>query len=126
LLRIVTVKDDSKATQAPTAAMSATMALGTSAGLEQSSSRPHQPTAPRQMTTATADYATWDVHAYSNLLEECTGYQVTQSTDRDGELCYQLIDPYGDAIGEPWYQWADVVFDTEDAVEAHLQTINGD
>lgn len=78
------------------------------------------------MTTATADYATWDVSAYSHLLEECTGYQVKQATDRDGELCYQLIDAYGDADGEPWYVWADLVMDTEEAIEAHLRTINGD
>ena len=77
-------------------------------------------------TTATAAYATWDVCAYSNLLEDCTGYTVRVATDEEGSHCYELVDAYGDADGEPWYVWADLVHDTEDAIEAHLRTINGD
>ena len=78
------------------------------------------------MTTATADYTTWDVGAYSGLLEDCTGYTVRVETDEEGEHCYQLVDAYGDAEGEPWYAWADVVFDTLDAIEAQLRTLRGD
>lgn len=78
------------------------------------------------MTTATADYTTWDVPAYSGLLEDCTGYTVQQQADSEGDHCYQLIDAYGDAEGEPWYEWADVIADTVDAIEAHLRTISGD
>lgn len=78
------------------------------------------------MTTATADYTTWDVSAYSGLLEDCTGYTVRQVTDSEGDHCYQLMDAYGDAEGDPWYVWADVVFDTEDAITATLRTLQGD
>jgi hypothetical protein len=78
------------------------------------------------MTTATKpadyDYTAWDVKAYSNLLEDCTGYTVQVATDEDGELCYQLTDAYGDADGDPWNYFADVVADTLDAIEAHLKT----
>jgi hypothetical protein len=80
------------------------------------------------MTTATAtttDYLAWDVRAYSGLLEECTGYTVQLATDGDGELCYQLTDACGDADGDPWYEWADVVADTLDAIETQLQAAAG-
>ena len=80
------------------------------------------------MTTATAtttDYAAWDVKAYSGLLENCTGYTVQVVTDDEGEHCYQLTDAYGDAEGEPWYVFADVVADTLDAIEAQLKTERG-
>ena len=78
------------------------------------------------MTTATAtttDYLAMEVRAYSGLLEDCTGYTVQLATDGEGELCYQLTCPCGDADGEPWYEWADVVADTLDAIEAHLQAV---
>ena len=78
------------------------------------------------MTTATAattDYTALDVRAYSGLLEDCTGYTVQLATDDEGELCYQLTCPCGDADGEPWYEWADVVADTLDAIEAQLQAL---
>lgn len=78
------------------------------------------------MTTATADYTTWDVQAYSGLLEDCTGYSVRLATDNEGDHCYQLVDAYGDAEGEPWYEWADVVADTVDAIAAQLATLRGD
>lgn len=78
------------------------------------------------MTTQTADYATWDLRAYSGLLEDCTGYTVQQQTDSEGDHCYQLVDAYGDAEGDPWYEWADVVSDTVDAIEATLRTLQGD
>ena len=78
------------------------------------------------MTTATAtttDYLAMEVQAYSGLLEDCTGYTVQLATDDEGELCYQLACPCGDAEGEPWYEWADVVADTLDAIEAQLQAM---
>lgn len=78
------------------------------------------------MTTATADYTTWDLKAYSGLLEDCTGYSVRLATDDEGDHCYQLTDAYGDAEGEPWYEWADVVADTVDAIVATLRTLQGD
>ena len=80
------------------------------------------------MTTATAtttDYLAWDVQAYSALLEDCTGYTVQLATDEEGELCYQLTDAYGDADGEPWYFFSEVVADTLDAIEAQLKTERG-
>jgi hypothetical protein len=75
------------------------------------------------MTTTTADYATWNVGAYSNLLEDCTGYTVRVATDDEGEHCYELVDAYGDAEGDPWYAWADLVHDTEDAIAACLREL---
>jgi hypothetical protein len=76
------------------------------------------------MTTATTtDYLAMEVRAYSGLLEDCTGCTVHVATDGEGELCYQLICPCGDAHEEPWYEWADVVADTLDAIEAHLQAM---
>jgi hypothetical protein len=78
------------------------------------------------MTTATAtttDYLAMEVQAYSGLLEDCTGYTVQLATDDEGELCYQLTDAYGDADGGPWYEWADVVAETLDAIEAQLQAV---
>jgi hypothetical protein len=81
------------------------------------------------MATATKptdyDYTAWDVQAYSALLEDCTGHSVQVATDNEGEHCYQLIDAYGDAEGEPWYVFADVVADTLDAIEAQLKTERG-
>lgn len=74
-------------------------------------------------TATTTDYTAWDVRAYSGLLEECTGYSVHVVTDDEGAHCYQLTDAYGDADGEPWYEWADVVADTLDAIEAQLQLV---
>ena len=62
------------------------------------------------------NYTKWDVHEYSNLLEECTNHTIRQVTDRLGDHCYQLIDPCGDATGDPWYFWDDVVADTIDAI----------
>ena len=76
------------------------------------------------MTSATAtttDYLAMEVRAYSGLLEDCTGYTVQLATDSEGELCYQLTDACGDADGDPWYEWADVVADTLDAIETQLQ-----
>ena len=83
------------------------------------------------MTTATAtttDYLflealAMEVQAYSGLLEDCTGFTVHIATDDEGEHCYQLTDAYGDAYGEPWYEWADVVAETLDAIEAQLQAM---
>lgn len=81
------------------------------------------------MTTATkpADYSStaWDVQSYSALLEDCTGYTVRLTTDEEGDHCYQLVDAYGDAEGDPWYVFADVVADTFDAIEAQLKTEQG-
>jgi len=77
-------------------------------------------------TRGAINYHTWDVSSYSRLLENCTGYSVRQGTDSEGELCYRLIDTFGDVEGDPYREWADVIHDTEDAIEAHLRTINGD
>jgi hypothetical protein len=77
-------------------------------------------------TTGAINYSAWDVSSYSGLLEDCTGYHVNQGTDSEGELCYWLIDAYGDVVGDPWYEWADVIHETVDAIEAQLRTINGD
>ena len=77
-------------------------------------------------TATTTDYLAWDVRAYSGLLEDCTGFTVHVATDDEGELCYQLTDAYGDAYGEPWYEWADVVAETLDAIEAYVADVVDD
>jgi hypothetical protein len=78
------------------------------------------------MTTATKpadyDFTAWSVENYSSLLEDCTGYTVQVATDDEGEHCYQLVDAYGDADGDPWYFFADLVADTFEAIFAHLKT----
>ena len=78
------------------------------------------------MTATVADYTGWHVSAYSRLLEDCTGHTVRVATDLEGDHCYELVDPCGDVCGDPWYRWDDLVYDTEDAIAAHLRTINGD
>ncbi len=77
-------------------------------------------------TIGATDYSSWDVSRYSSLLEDCTGYNVRQGTDSEGELCYWLIDAYGDIEGDPWYEWDDVIIETVDAIESQLNTIHGD
>jgi len=68
------------------------------------------------MQSTATDYRTYSVQAYSGLLEEYTGYTVRVSTDPAGDHCYELVDPCGDTDGEPWYVWADLVSDTEEAI----------
>ncbi len=58
---------------------------------------------------------------YADKLEEATNFSITLGYDKDEEE-YQifLIDPYGDAEGDPWTDWNDFVFDTEPVIARAL------
>jgi hypothetical protein len=43
-----------------------------------------------------------------DALQSCTGYDLIQRSDDDGEKEYFLIDPCGDQDGEPFYSLDDV------------------
>ena len=57
---------------------------------------------------------------YASRLEEATGFNIRWNYDqREGAWAFYLIDPYGDVEGDPWYCWADLVADTQDAVDEY-------
>jgi hypothetical protein len=43
-----------------------------------------------------------------DALQSCTGYDLIQRSDDDGEKEYLLIDAYGDQDGDPFYDLDDV------------------
>ena len=61
--------------------------------------------------------------AYANRLEEATGFTIRWNFDqREGAWAFYLIDPYGDVEGDPWHSWADLVHNTQDAVDEYEAT----
>ena len=61
--------------------------------------------------------------AYSNRLEEGTGFTIRWGYDqREQAWAFYLIDPCGDVEGDPWHSWADLVHDTQDAVDEYEAT----
>jgi len=63
--------------------------------------------------------------AYAGRLEEATGFTIRWNYDqREQAWAFYLIDPYGDAEGDPWFCWADLVAETQDAVDEYEATWN--
>ena len=60
------------------------------------------------------------VKAYASRLEDVTGFTI-EAGRKDGEPCWWLVDPSGDRYGDPWFVWADLVFDTLGTVENQEQ-----
>jgi len=61
--------------------------------------------------------------AYAGRLEEATGFTIRWNYDHQEQAwAFRLIDPYGDVWGDPWYCWADLVADTQDAVDEYEAT----
>jgi hypothetical protein len=56
--------------------------------------------------------------AYSNLLEDATGYTIESARDDDGDKCFYLIDACGDRSGDPWYDFRDLFLETEEVIDA--------
>ena len=76
------------------------------------------------MTTTAARATARDLgasrKAYASRLEEATGFTIRWGYDqREGAWVFYLIDPYGDVEGDPWHSWADLVHDTQDAVDEY-------
>ena len=62
--------------------------------------------------------------AYAGRLEEATGFTIRRNYDqREQAWAFYLIDPYGDAEGDPWFCWADLVAETQDAVDEYEATL---
>jgi hypothetical protein len=58
--------------------------------------------------------------AYANRLEEATGFTIRWNYDKQEQAwAFYLIDPCGDVEGDPWYCWADLVYDTQDAIDEY-------
>jgi hypothetical protein len=57
-----------------------------------------------------------------NALNECTGWDLHHHEDEDDELCYILIDPFGDQDGDPFYDLDDVAdyITNNDQVDQYL------
>jgi len=62
---------------------------------------------------------------YRSRLEEATCYTTRATRDADGEPCWFLVDPCGDDCGEPWYEWADLVFETYPELERYEASLLG-
>lgn len=61
--------------------------------------------------------------AYANRVEEATGFIIRWGYDHTEQAwAFRLIDPYGDVMGDPFYCWADLVHDTQDAVDEYEAT----
>ena len=61
--------------------------------------------------------------AYAGRLEEATGFTIRWNYDqREQAWAFYLIDPYGDVWGDPWYCWADLVAETQDAIDEYEAT----
>ena len=58
---------------------------------------------------------------YADKLEDATNFSITLNFDTEEEE-YQiyLIDPCGDAEGDPWTDWNDFVSDTEPVIARAL------
>ena len=55
--------------------------------------------------------------AYSNRLEDATGYTVASQYDRrEGAFLWYLVDGCGDIEGDGWATFADLMADTEEQV----------
>lgn len=60
---------------------------------------------------------------YANRLEEATGFTISWQYDqREGAWAFYLIDPYGEVEGDPWFCWADLVDDTQEAIDEYEAT----
>ena len=58
--------------------------------------------------------------AYASRLEEATGFTIRWNYDQQEQAwAFYLIDPYGDVEGDSWFCWADLVADTQDAVDEY-------
>ena len=61
--------------------------------------------------------------AYASRLEEAMGFTIRWCYDQQEQAwAFYLIDPYGDVEGDPWHCWADLVHDTQDAVDEYEAT----
>ena len=58
------------------------------------------------------------IAAYSDRMEDSTGYTIELAYDkREESFSFYLLDPYGDREGDPWYLFTDLVADTEDFIQ---------
>lgn len=64
-----------------------------------------------------------DVH---DILSDVTGYQFNKYEDEDGDVCYDLIDPYGDVDGDPIYEFEDLVhyISNNEEIESAIYQLN--
>lgn len=65
------------------------------------------------------DFLALSLPDYRARLEEATCHTVRAAVDDEGLPCWFLVDPCGDDCGEPWHEWADLVFDTYPAIERY-------
>lgn len=63
--------------------------------------------------------------AYSNRLEDATGYTVASRYDRsEGAFLWYLVDGCGDIEGDGWAAFADLMADTEEQVTVYEEELS--
>jgi hypothetical protein len=57
------------------------------------------------------------VQRYSDILENSTGCTVKIGRDHEGDACFYVIDACGDQWGDAWFDFQDLVLDTEEVLD---------
>ena len=62
-----------------------------------------------------------------NAIESVTSYTLRIARDDEGELCYELVDRFGDVDGDPFYDLEDVedYINNNEDIEEFLKSYKG-